>query len=98
MSEAATSKTVESKRGKRVERIGLVVSDKGDKTIRVRYRYLVKHPKYGKFLRRSTTLCAHDEKNTARVGDLVEVAGCRRLSKSKCWRLTRIIERTDVVL
>lgn len=79
------------RRGKRDRRIGLVVSDKGDKTIRVRYQFTVKHPKYGKYLRRTTTLHTHDETNEAKQGDLVEVAACRRLSKLKSWRLVRIL-------
>jgi small subunit ribosomal protein S17 len=78
-------------RGPRERRVGTVVSDKGDKTIKVRFDYTVKHPKYGKYCKRSTTLHTHDEKNEARVGDVVEVWSCRRLSKTKCWRLTRVI-------
>jgi len=78
-------------RGKRECYVGTVVSDKGDKTIRVRHDYLVKHPKYGKYYRRSTTLHAHDEKSEAKAGDVVEVMACRRLSKMKCWRLTRVV-------
>ena len=78
-------------RGKRVCFVGTVVSGKGDKTISVRHAFLVKHPKYGKYYRRSTTLHAHDEKNEAKVGDVVEVTACRRVSKTKCWRLTRIL-------
>lgn len=80
-------------RGQRDRRVGTVVSDKGDKTIRVNYEYLVKHPKYGKYFRRSTTLATHDEKNEAKKGDLVEVVACRRMSRTKCWRLERIIKR-----
>ena len=80
-------------RGKREHRVGTVVSDARNKTIKVRYDYTVKHPKYGKYCRRSTTLHTHDERNDARVGDVVEVAGCRRMSRTKCWRLVRIIRR-----
>lgn len=80
-------------RGQREVRMGTVISDKGDKTIRVRYDYQVRHEKYGKYFRRSTVLAAHDEKNEAKTGDVVEVAACRRISKSKCWRLLRVIER-----
>ena len=79
------------KRGKRERRVGTVVSDKAERTIKVRYGYTVKHKKYGKYYRRSTTLHTHDEKNEAKVGDTVEVTACRRLSKTKYWRLTRII-------
>ncbi len=78
-------------RGKRERRVGTVVSDKGDKTIKVRFDYTVKHAKYGKYYKRSTTLHTHDEKNEAKIGDVVEVALCRRISKTKCWRLDRII-------
>jgi len=78
-------------RGHRDRRIGTVIADKGQKTIRVRYNYNVKHPIYGKYYRRSTTLHTHDESNQAKVGDVVEVVSCRRRSKLKCWRLTRII-------
>ncbi|MEK6674948.1 MAG: 30S ribosomal protein S17 [Planctomycetota bacterium] len=78
-------------RGHRDRRSGMVVSDRGDKTITVQFKFSVKHPKYGKFQKRSTTLRAHDEKNEAKVGDFVEVTACRRLSKSKCWRLMKIV-------
>jgi len=80
-------------RGERDVRMGTVISDKGDKTIRVRYDFMVKHDKYGKYYRRSTILAAHDEKNEARTDDVVEVASCRRVSKSKCWRLLRVVEQ-----
>lgn len=77
----------------RPTRIGIVTSDKRDKTIKVTVAYSVKHPKYGKFIRRRTVLHAHDEKNEAAVGDKVEVMMCRPLSKTKCWRLIRIVEK-----
>ncbi len=83
-------------RNKRDTRVGTVVSDKGDKTIRVRFDYTVKHPKYGKYYRRSTSLHAHDEKNEARAGDVVEVMSCRRLSKNKCWRLMRVVRAASI--
>ena len=78
---------------RRPNRIGTVESDRGEKTIKVRFDYSVKHPKYGKYYKRSTTLHTHDEKNEASVGDVVEVTSCRRLSKTKCWRLVRIVRR-----
>ncbi len=81
-------------RGKRERRVGRVVNDSAGKTIRVRYDYTVKHPKYGKYCRRSTTLHTHDSENKAKIGDVVEVAACRRISKTKCWRLIRVI-RSD---
>ncbi len=73
--------------------IGKVVSDKMQKTITVLVERRVKHPLYGKFVRRSTKLHAHDEENTCRAGDTVMVEQCRPLSKSKCWRLVKIVER-----
>ncbi len=72
---------------------GTVASDKGDKTITVYVSYTTPHPKYGKLIRHRTKLYAHDEKNEARIGDLVEVAECRRYSKTKSWRLVRVIRQ-----
>ena len=69
---------------------GLVVSDRMDKTITVRVERRVKHPVYGKFIRRSTKLHAHDGNNECRVGDSVTVVECRPLSKSKTWMLKSI--------
>lgn len=79
------------KRGSRDRRIGTVVSRSGNKTIKVRFFYTVRHPKYGKYLRRVTSLHAHDEKNEAKQGDWVEVSACRRFSKTKHWRLVRVV-------
>ena len=81
------------KRTKRPTRLGVVTSDKRDKTIAVTVSYSVKNPKYGKYIRRRTVLHAHDEQNEAAVGDKVEIMMCRPLSKTKCWRLLRIIDR-----
>src|SRR5688572_18038211 len=72
---------------------GVVASDKGDKTIKVVVNYQTKHPKYGKYLKRRTSLQAHDEKNEAKEGDKVEIAECRPISKTKHHRLVRVIER-----
>ena len=71
--------------------VGVVESDGRDKTIKVAIRFSVKHPKYGKYIRRRTVLHAHDEKNEAKRGDTVEVAECRPISKTKSWVLTRVI-------
>ena len=90
------SETTKSERRKRVSVIGTVISDKGDKSIRVRFDYSVKHPKYGKYYVRSTTLHTHDEKNEARLADRVEVMACRRVSKLKCWRLVRVVRKASV--
>jgi len=73
--------------------VGVVSSDKGNKSITVIVDFQTKHPKYGKILRRRTKLYAHDEKNEARPGDKVELAECRPLSKTKHHRLIRIIEK-----
>lgn len=72
---------------------GIVASDVRNKTIKVLVEHLEKMPKYGKYLRRHTTLHAHDEKNEAKTGDRVEVTECRPLSKTKTWRLVRIVAR-----
>ena len=72
---------------------GVVASDKGNKTIKVIVEYQMRHPKYGKYLKRRTVLHAHDEKNDAREGDTVELAECRPLSKTKHHRLLRIVQK-----
>lgn len=72
---------------------GVVESDKGDKTRKVVINFLAKHPKYGKYVRRRTVLHVHDEKNESHVGDRVEVAECRRISKTKSWILTKVVEK-----
>jgi small subunit ribosomal protein S17 len=72
---------------------GRVVSDKMDKTITVMVERRVKHPIYGKFVRRSTKVHAHDENNECRLGDVVVVEQCRPLSKSKKWRFVKLVER-----
>jgi len=80
-------------RSKRKVRTGMVTSDAGDKTIAVTIERRVRHPLYGRVVRRKSRLIAHDEKNDAHVGDLVEVMETRPLSKTKRWRLVSIIER-----
>jgi small subunit ribosomal protein S17 len=74
---------------------GTVVSNKMDKTIAVLVERLVKHPQYGKYVRRSTKLLAHDEANACREGDVVSIAESRPLSKRKAWRLVEIIKRGE---
>jgi small subunit ribosomal protein S17 len=74
---------------------GLVVSSKMQKTITVAVERLVKHPKYGKYVRRTTKLLAHDENGEGREGDLVDIAECRRLSSRKSWRLVRVVKRAE---
>ncbi|MBR5985772.1 MAG: 30S ribosomal protein S17 [Clostridia bacterium] len=80
-------------RGMRKERVGVVVSDKMDKTIVVAIRTRVKHPLYGKIMNRTTKLKAHDENNECGVGDTVRVMETRPLSKEKHWRLVEIVEK-----
>ncbi len=80
-------------RKQRATRVGVVTSTARQKTIRVTVSYLVRHPKYGKFIRRRTVLHAHDERGEANLGDTVEVVQTRPLSKTKCWRLLRIVRR-----
>ncbi|MFO7613569.1 MAG: 30S ribosomal protein S17 [Bacteroidales bacterium] len=77
----------------RKERVGLVVSNKMEKSIVVRIERKVKHPIYGKFVRKSTKLVAHDEQNECGIGDKVKIMETRPLSKNKCWRLIEIIEK-----
>ena len=78
-------------RSRRKTEIGIVTSDKMNKTRRVEVERLVPHPKYGKFLKRRTVCHAHDEGNTTHVGDLVEIMETRPLSKLKRWRIVRIV-------
>ncbi len=75
--------------------VGKVVSDKMDKSITVAVERLVKHPVYGKYIRRTTKLMAHDEDNACRTGDVVSIAECRPYSKRKAWRLVEVVERTE---
>jgi small subunit ribosomal protein S17 len=74
---------------------GRVVSNKMNKTIAVEIERLVKHPRYGKYIRRTTKLLAHDEANESREGDTVTIAECRPLSRSKSWRLVAVVERAS---
>ena len=74
-------------------RVGVVRSISGNKTISVTVNALVKHPRYGKYVRHRTRLSVHDPSGTAGVGDLVEIVPSRRLSKSKSWRLSRVVRR-----
>jgi small subunit ribosomal protein S17 len=74
---------------------GTVVSNKMQKTIAVVVERLVKHPQYGKYIRRTTKLLAHDESNVSKQGDLVSIAECRPFSKRKSWRLVEVIRRAE---
>ena len=81
------------KRNIRKERIGIVTSNKMDKSIVVSVVKRVKHPMYGKFVLQTKKFVAHDEKNDCNIGDTVRIMETRPLSKTKCWRLVEIIER-----
>ncbi len=72
---------------------GVVISNSGDKSIKIAIDFKVRHPKYGKYVKRRSKLAVHDERNQAGVGDVVEVAQCRPHSKTKSWRLVRVVEK-----
>ena len=74
---------------------GKVVSDKMDKTVTVLVERQIKHPMYGKYLRRSTKFKVHDEENACKQGDVVTIAECRPISKNKSWRLVEVVERAS---
>ena len=80
-------------RNLRKERVGVVVSNKMDKSVVIMVERKVKHPKYGKFVKKSSKFMAHDEKNECNIGDVVRIMETRPLSKNKCWRLVEIVER-----
>ena len=73
-------------------KVGVVESDARDKTRKVAISFSVRHPKYGKYLRKKTVLHVHDEKNESKKGDRVEIAECRPISKTKSWTLLRVLE------
>lgn len=83
------------KRGKRKEKIGIVISDRMNKTISVQVERATRHPVYSKVIRRYTKFKAHDEKNEAQTGDRVRIIETRPLSKTKRWRLAAIIEKSS---
>ena len=72
-----------------------VVSKSGDKSVTVAIDYKVKHPKYGKYMKRRTKLAVHDEHNQSGVGDVIEIAQCRPRSKRKSWRLLKIVQKAE---
>ncbi|MBY0526730.1 MAG: 30S ribosomal protein S17 [Gemmataceae bacterium] len=91
-----TPTTVEEDRGTRRLATGVVTSDKMNKTRRVELPRLVKHPRYGKYIKRRTICHVHDEANESRTGDIVEIMETRPLSKTKNWRLVRVIRKAPV--
>lgn len=74
---------------------GKVVSNKMQKTVSVEIERLVRHPKYGKYVRRTTKLMAHDESSECKEGDTVTIAECRPISRHKSWRVVRVVKRAD---
>lgn len=93
MAEETTEVTTELSRNRRKLRQGVVTSDKMQKTVVVTINNLVRHPIYGRILKRDKKLKVHDENNDAHTGDTVEIMETRPLSKDKCWRLMRVVER-----
>jgi len=75
---------------------GRVVSNKMNKTISVAIERKVKHPMYGKYIKRTTKVLAHDEQNDCNEGDTVSISECRPLSKNKAWRLVEVVKRADI--
>ena len=94
-SRQAVASPPKPQRSSRAAKSGFVISDGRDKTITVKVEYVVRHAKYGKYLRRRTVLHVHDQKNEAVIGDLVEISECRPISKTKRWRLLRVVSRSD---
>jgi len=90
------AETNTASRGRRNEKVGVVVSDKMSKTCRIEIARTFKHKRYGKYLRRSTVLFAHDEKNSAKTGDTVLIAETRPLSKNKRWTVVEILKKVTV--
>ena len=87
------AETTTQERNLRKTRIGIVTSNKMTKTITVAVERIVKHPIYGKFVKKTTKFHAHDDKNEASIGDLVRIMETRPLSKTKRWRLVEIVEK-----
>jgi len=83
----------ENKRKLRKERVGIVTSNKMDKSITIAVESKAKHPMYGKFIKKTSKFMAHDEKNDCNIGDTVRIMETRPLSKNKNWRLVEILER-----
>ena len=74
-------------------KVGIVTSDARDKSCKVEIKFSTKHPKYSKYVRRRTLIQAHDANNEAKLGDRVEIAECRPISKTKSWVVTRVVEQ-----
>ncbi len=96
MSQATSERTAAAEGTERTV-TGTVVSNKMQKTITVAVERLVKHGRYGKYMRRTTKLMAHDEDGECREGDIVDIAQSRRLSARKAWRLVRVVKRAEAL-
>src|SRR3954451_10951889 len=94
----AETKTEQQTRKTRRTLIGIVTRDKTLKTRRVEIQRLVKHPRYGKYIKRRTVCYAHDEKNESHMGDTVEIMESRPLSKLKHWRLVRVVKKAPAAV
>jgi small subunit ribosomal protein S17 len=75
----------------------VVISNSGNKSVKVALDYKVKHPKYGKYIKRRTNISVHDEHNLSGVGDVIEIAACRPYSKTKSWRLVKVVKKAGQV-
>ncbi|NLX03735.1 MAG: 30S ribosomal protein S17 [Phycisphaerae bacterium] len=93
----ADEQTKQTERKPRRNYEGVVVAANRDKTIKVMVEELTRHPRYNKYLRRRTTMHVHDERNEAKTGDRVEIMECRPVSKTKTWRLVRVVRRSESV-
>ena len=89
--------TAQQRRGMARTLVGTVVSDKADKTVTVAVTRLIKHPRYGKYIRRTTQFHVHDPKSSVQLGDTVQIAQCRPVSKTKSWRVSKLINRPEAV-
>lgn len=94
MADNAAAASPDTDRNDRRTVIGVVTSDKMQKSCRVEIPRQIQHPRYGKIIRRRTVLIAHDETNTAKTGDTVEIMETRPISKTKNWRLVRVVKRS----
>ncbi len=89
--------TAQQRRGRARTLVGTVVSAKADKTVTVAVTRLVKHPRYGKFVRRTSRFHVHDPNGSVQLGDTVQIAQCRPISKTKSWRVFKLINRPEAV-
>ena len=95
MTNTIESQTADKRKALTGTRLGVVVGDKRDKTRTVAVEYQIRHPKYGKYLKRHSRFQVDDPKNQSSVGDRVEIANCRPISKTKSWRLVRVLTDSE---